>query len=118
MSTLTAPTVPVETREHYLNANYGIRSWLLTVDHKRIALLYLASITLFFFLGGFFAVLIRLELLTPQGDMVQAETYNKLFTHARDHHDLLLPDPGNPRRPGEFSGPADGRRERSGFSRA
>ena len=80
MSTLTAPTVPVETREHYLNANYGIRSWLLTVDHKRIALLYLASITLFFFLGGFFAVLIRLELLTPQGDMVQAETYNKLFT--------------------------------------
>jgi cytochrome c oxidase subunit 1 len=80
MSSLTAPTVPVETREHYLNADYGIRSWLLTVDHKRIALLYLASITLFFFLGGFFAVLIRLELLTPQGDMVQSETYNKLFT--------------------------------------
>jgi cytochrome c oxidase subunit I len=80
MSTFTAPTVPVETRKHYLNADYGIRSWLLTVDHKRIALLYLASITLFFFLGGFFAVLIRLELLTPQGDMVQSETYNKLFT--------------------------------------
>ena len=80
MSILTAPIVPVETREHYLNVNYGIRSWLLTVDHKRIALLYLASITLFFFLGGFFAVLIRLELLTPQGDMVQSETYNKLFT--------------------------------------
>src|SRR5499426_1500070 len=80
MSTLTAPTVPVETREHYLNADYGIRSWLLTVDHKRIALLYLVAITLFFFLGGFFAVLIRLELLTPQGDMVQSETYNKLFT--------------------------------------
>ena len=80
MTTLTAPRVPVETREHYLNADYGIRSWLLTIDHKRIALLYLASITLFFFLGGFFAVLIRLELLTPQGDMVQSETYNKLFT--------------------------------------
>ncbi len=80
MSTLTAPTVPVETREHYLNADYGVRSWLLTVDHKRIALLYLASITLFFFLGGFFAVLIRLELLTPEGDMVQSETYNKMFT--------------------------------------
>jgi cytochrome c oxidase subunit 1 len=80
MSTLIAPTVPVETREHYLNVHYGIRSWLLTIDHKRIALLYLASITLFFFLGGFFAVLIRLELLTPQGDMVQSDTYNKLFT--------------------------------------
>ena len=80
MSTLMAPTVPVETREHYLNVHYGIRSWLLTLDHKRIALLYLASITLFFFLGGFFAVLIRMELLTPLGDMVQSDTYNKLFT--------------------------------------
>jgi cytochrome c oxidase subunit 1 len=80
MSIFVAPSIPVETQEHYLNNDYGIRSWLLTRDHKRIALLYLASITLFFFLGGFFAVLIRLELLTPQGDMVQAETYNKLFT--------------------------------------
>jgi len=67
-------------REHYLNAGYGVKSWLLTKDHKRIALLYLFSVTLFFFLGGAFAVLIRLELLTPQGDLVQAETYNKLFT--------------------------------------
>src|SRR6185295_20290117 len=76
----TALTSEKMPKEHYLNADYGIRSWLLTIDHKRIALLYLASITLFFFLGGFFAVLIRLELLTPQGDMVQSETYNKLFT--------------------------------------
>jgi cytochrome c oxidase subunit 1 len=65
---------------HYLNVSYGVRSWLFTKDHKRIALLFLASITLFFFLGGAFAVLIRLELLTPQGDLVQAETYNKFFT--------------------------------------
>jgi cytochrome c oxidase subunit 1 len=67
-------------REHYLNKQYGIRSWLLTTDHKRIALLYLISITFFFFVGGFFALLIRLELLTPAGDLVQADTYNKLFT--------------------------------------
>jgi len=67
-------------RWHYLNVSYGVKSWLFTKDHKRIALLYLISITLFFFLGGAFAVLIRLELLTPQGDFVQAETYNKLFT--------------------------------------
>jgi cytochrome c oxidase subunit 1 len=67
-------------REDYLNKEYGIRSWLLTTDHKRIALLYLISITLFFFIGGFFALLIRLELLTPAGDLVQADTYNKLFT--------------------------------------
>jgi cytochrome c oxidase subunit I len=67
-------------RENYLNQEYGIRSWLLTTDHKRIALLYLASITFFFFVGGFFALLIRLELLTPAGDLVQADTYNKLFS--------------------------------------
>ena len=52
---------------HYLNDGYGIKSWLLTKDHKRIALLYLISITFFFFLGGFFALMIRLELLTPAG---------------------------------------------------
>ena len=73
-------TSAVEPREHYLNVHYGIRSWLLTKDHKRIALLYLASLTFFFFLGGFFAVLVRLELLTPAGDLLQAETYNKMFT--------------------------------------
>jgi cytochrome c oxidase subunit 1 len=67
-------------RQHYLNAGYGIRSWLFTLDHKRIGLLYLASITLFFFIGGAAAVLFRLELLTPQSDLLQPETYNKLFT--------------------------------------
>jgi cytochrome c oxidase subunit 1 len=69
-----------ERRVHYLNADYGIRSWLLTKDHKRIALLYLASITLFFFLGGAFAVAVRLELLTPAGDLMQSDTYNRMFT--------------------------------------
>ena len=69
-----------ELREHYLNVNYGVKSWLLTTDHKRIALLYMVSITLFFLVGGIFAVLMRLELLTPAGDLVRAETYNKLFT--------------------------------------
>ncbi len=67
-------------RESYLNAGHGLKSWLLTVDHKRIALLYLISITFFFFIGGFFALLIRLELLTPVGELVQSDTYNKLFT--------------------------------------
>ena len=72
--------VEIERREHYLNVNYGLKSWLLTTDHKRIAWLYLVSVTFFFFIGGLFATLIRLELLTPQGDLVQAETYNKFFT--------------------------------------
>jgi cytochrome c oxidase subunit 1 len=67
-------------RKNYLNAEYGIRSWLFTTDHKRIALLYLLSITAFFFIGGFFALLIRLELLTPAGDLLTADSYNKAFT--------------------------------------
>jgi cytochrome c oxidase subunit I len=73
-------TTTVTRHEHYLNVRYGLKSWLLTVDHKRIALLYLVSITFFFFIGGTAATLIRLELMTPQGDLVQSETYNKLFT--------------------------------------
>src|SRR5512142_3139507 len=77
MATATRPDV--ETT-NYLNADYGIKSWLLTTDHKRIALLYLISITLMFFVGGFFALMIRLELLTPAADLVQPDTYNKLFT--------------------------------------
>src|SRR5262250_1738647 len=79
MSAITETKV-LFPKENYLTSNYGIKSWLLTKDHKRIALLYLASITFFFFIGGFFATVIRLELLTPKGDLVQASTYNKLFT--------------------------------------
>ena len=66
--------------EDYLNATYGLKSWLLTTDHKRIALLYLGSVTVFFFIGGIFATLIRIHLLTPTGYLVTPETYNKLFT--------------------------------------
>ena len=75
-----AVTPRVLGHENYLNVSYGVKSWLLTTDHKRIGLLYLASITLYFFLGGAFAVLIRLHLLTPEGALVRAETYNKFFT--------------------------------------
>ena len=65
---------------NYLNHDYSIKSWLLTVDHKRIAILYLIGISFFFLVGGLMAVLFRFELATPQGDLVSAETYNKLFT--------------------------------------
>jgi cytochrome c oxidase subunit 1 len=64
----------------YLTEGFTLWSWLGTRDHKRIAILYAISITLFFFLGGVAAALIRLELATPQGDLVSADTYNKLFT--------------------------------------
>ena len=67
-------------RTSYLTEESTIRSWLLTTDHKRIALLYFASITGFFFLGGAAAALMRLNLLTPQGAIVSHEMYNRLFT--------------------------------------
>jgi cytochrome c oxidase subunit 1 len=68
------------TRSSYLDAPYGVAAWLLTKDHKRIAMLYLMSITVFFAVGGLFAAGIRLELLTPRGDLWSPDTYNKLFT--------------------------------------
>jgi len=65
---------------HYMNDGHSLRSWLLTKDHKRIAIMYLMSISVMFFIGGLFAVGIRFELATPQGDFVTADTYNKFFT--------------------------------------
>ena len=75
----TGPALKLPEK-HYLNATYGIRSWLLTTDHKRIALLYLASVTFFFFIGGFFAMMIRLHLLTPNGYLLTPDQYNRMFT--------------------------------------
>lgn len=64
----------------YLGGPKGPLSWLLTTDHKRIALLYLLTITGFFVLGGWAAAMMRMELITPKGDMVEADVYNRLFT--------------------------------------
>jgi len=73
-------STPIAERHSYLDAPYGLKAWLLTKDHKRIAMLYLMSITVFFAIGGMFAAGIRIELLTPKGDFVTADLYNKLFT--------------------------------------
>src|SRR6202789_464076 len=75
----TAPP-QVETKKNYLTEKEGLASWLLTSDHKRIAILYLITVVAFFFIGGLFAVLIRLELATPAGDLADSHKYNKLFT--------------------------------------
>jgi len=70
---------PVRPR-NYLNDEYGLKSWLLTQDHKRIAILYLISVSFFFLVGGLLAMVIRLELLTPETDLMAFDTYNKVFT--------------------------------------
>jgi cytochrome c oxidase subunit I len=79
-STFTPQSAATLPAKHYLNNEYGIKSWLLTQDHKRIAILYLLTTLFFFMIGGMAAALIRLELLTPNGDLVAADTYNKLFS--------------------------------------
>ena len=83
MATLSGnlPFVPdYEPSPTYLNISHTLRSWLLTRDHKRIGLLFLVTITLFFFVGGGAATLIRINLLTPGGLLVDESTYNRLFT--------------------------------------
>ena len=64
----------------YLNAKQGIGSWIYTVDHKRLGIMYLASILLFFAVGGFFALLVRIELMTPGETIMSPTMYNKAFT--------------------------------------
>jgi cytochrome c oxidase subunit 1 len=68
-------------QKNYLNDGHTVKSWLLTVDHKRIGILYLLSITFFFFVGGYAAATMRMELLTPKGDVLSsADQYNRMFT--------------------------------------
>jgi cytochrome c oxidase subunit 1 len=65
---------------NYLNADRGVMSWLTTVDHKRIGIMYLVSVLIAFLLGGIFAMAVRLELLTPDATIMGANTYNRMFT--------------------------------------
>ncbi len=65
--------------ETYINAKKGIKSWLVTVDHKRIGVMYLVTILTFFLAGGLLALGVRAELFTPEGNM-DADTYNRMFT--------------------------------------
>jgi cytochrome c oxidase subunit I len=71
---------PVYPAVNYLNADRGVRSWLLTLDHKRIGVMYLCSVLVMFLLGGIFAMAVRLELLTPEPTIMGANTYNRMFT--------------------------------------
>jgi cytochrome c oxidase subunit I len=66
--------------DNYLTNGFSLKSWLLTKDHKRIAIMYLISVSVFFFIGGLYAAAIRLELLTPASDLLESGTYNKVFT--------------------------------------
>ncbi len=78
-----APTLetPVsKPTKNYLNVSYSVFSWLFTTDHKRIAWLYLLTISLFAAMGGTAAMLLRFELLTPEADKMFADIFNRVFT--------------------------------------
>src|SRR2546429_6532033 len=68
-------------RENYLSVHHGVVSWLLTKDHKRIGLLYLFTILIFFLIASVAAALMRIELVTPQPKLVTSETF---FFQAED----------------------------------
>src|SRR5919199_1308185 len=78
--TVSALLETAPERESYLRAGHTLRSWLTTTDHKRIAVLYLISVTAFFFVGGVAAALMRLDLATPEADVLTNEGYNRAFT--------------------------------------
>jgi cytochrome c oxidase subunit 1 len=65
---------------NYLNCERGIKSWLFTLDHKRIGVMYLVSTLAAFLLGGVFALLVRTEHLTGTRTIMDADTYNQAFT--------------------------------------
>ncbi len=74
-------TTHVATEEkNYLQEGHTLASWLLTKDHKRIAILYLISVSFFFFVGSIAAMMVRLELTSPRGTLMSNETYNKAFS--------------------------------------
>src|SRR5262249_24424756 len=84
MSVITTADDIAGTRDSrhkdYLRAERGVLSWLTTVDHKRIGIMYLASVLTAFALGGFFALALRLELLGPKRNFMSADQYNQAFT--------------------------------------
>src|SRR5690606_26723423 len=71
---------PTSADENYLTHEKGILSWLFTLDHKRIGVMYLCSVLAAFALGGLFALLVRTELLTPGRTIMDPDTYNQMFT--------------------------------------
>lgn len=74
---MSAPDAP---RKNYINDESTFMSWANTRDHKRVGVMFLFFVTVALFLGGFFALLLRIELLTPDRTIVSAQAYNRLFT--------------------------------------
>ena len=103
--TLTATGTTALAHGDYLDDPKGLMSWLTTVDHKRIGIMYLWSITFFMIVGGLFAMLIRIEHLTPTRTIMDAEMYNRVFTLHGAIMDFLVIIPAIPASLGNFALP-------------
>src|ERR1700745_1528021 len=85
---MASPSIPADAlvpppkadSDNYLTHDKGFLSWALTLDHKRIGVMYLASVLAAFALGGTFALILRTELLTPGKTIIEHDTYNQMFT--------------------------------------
>ena len=77
---LQIPAPVIDVPDDYLHAEQTLSSWFFTTDHKRIGILYLVSITLFFVLGSLAAGLVRLALVVPDGEILTNDVYNRMFT--------------------------------------
>ncbi|MEZ5992981.1 MAG: cbb3-type cytochrome c oxidase subunit I [Planctomycetota bacterium] len=94
--------VPVRPARNYLNETKGLKNWLVTLDHKRIALMYLAAVTVALLLGGFWAIVLRTELLGPQDVILSNDWYNRAFTLHGAVMVFLFIIPGIPASLGNF----------------
>jgi cytochrome c oxidase subunit 1 len=80
MATTAVPTHAAPHSSTYSSSHTGLWSWLTTVDHKRIGVLYLYTALTFFIIGGVEAIIMRMQLQGPNGRLVSAEMFNQLFT--------------------------------------
>lgn len=87
---------------NYLNEKSGLWSWLTSLDHKRIGIMYMISVLTFFFLGGVFALLIRLELINAGPLLMTADNYNKAMTFHGAIMTFMVIIPGIPAFIGNF----------------
>ncbi len=83
------PGFPTE-RENYLTNSKGVLSWIFTLDHKRIGVMYLIGVTTAFFVGGLLALAIRLHLMSPDGWMFKSENGNNIYNQVFTLHGAIM----------------------------
>ena len=87
---------------NYINEFKGLKSWLTTIDHKRIGLMYMIFVLFFFLVGGIFALLLRLELFKPGGQLFSPDQYNQVMTYHGAMMVFMVIIPGIPAILGNF----------------